>query len=479
MLCKTCNGQTKNNRTYYCGDVCREIGQYSNTLCTRCSSDFRYRKSKERFYGKPPEYCSKLCALLSRDEAIIDIKRKKTCYEKYGVDHPLKIQEYKNKQVLTNIRKYGSDNPAKSAVIKDKISSARKTNDYSRLLRLWNGKIYPEFTLDEFKCGNVSTMYNFRCIECSALFQSKVHDGIFPRCTTCFPISEYSSFGQMELGKYITELVGDVEINSRTYISPKELDIVVPGYNFAAEYNGIYWHSEGAGKSRSYHIHKTKECHVKGIRLIHVFESEWCTNSHIVKSIIQQILKPDLNRRIYARNTTLYVVPADEAREFLTRTHLQGFAASKHHLGLKDDSGRLVSILSVGRSRYDKKFEYEIIRYAVENNTNIIGGLSKLFTHFVRSYTPNTVLTYIDRRYFLGDGFEKIGFNYIGTTPPKYFYFKRGSQELLSREKFQKHKLKSVLAQFDAELSEWENMQLNGYNRIWDCGNFKMAWNIK
>jgi hypothetical protein len=42
---------------------------------------------------------------------------------------------------------------------------------------------------------------------------------------------------------------------------------------------------------------------------------------------------------------------------------------------------------------------------------------------------------------------------------------------LESRQKFQKHKLKDKLEVFNAELTEWHNMQNNGYDRIWDCGN--------
>jgi hypothetical protein len=34
---------------------------------------------------------------------------------------------------------------------------------------------------------------------------------------------------------------------------------------------------------------------------------------------------------------------------------------------------------------------------------------------------------------------------------------------------FQKHKLKEKLKIYNENLTEWENMQLNGYNRIWDC----------
>jgi hypothetical protein len=46
----------------------------------------------------------------------------------------------------------------------------------------------------------------------------------------------------------------------------------------------------------------------------------------------------------------------------------------------------------------------------------------------------------------------------------------------MSRVQFQKHKLKDKLDKFDPSLTEWENMQLNDYNRIWDCGNYVFSW---
>ena len=41
---------------------------------------------------------------------------------------------------------------------------------------------------------------------------------------------------------------------------------------------------------------------------------------------------------------------------------------------------------------------------------------------------------------------------------------------------FQKHKLKNLLSVFDSNLTEWENMKNNGFDRIWDCGNGKWVW---
>ena len=39
--------------------------------------------------------------------------------------------------------------------------------------------------------------------------------------------------------------------------------------------------------------------------------------------------------------------------------------------------------------------------------------------------------------------------------------------------KYQKHKLRNIMPIYDSAKSEWENMKLNGYDRIWDCGTLK------
>ena len=35
-----------------------------------------------------------------------------------------------------------------------------------------------------------------------------------------------------------------------------------------------------------------------------------------------------------------------------------------------------------------------------------------------------------------------------------------------------------TLDQFDSNLTEWENMQLNNYDRIWDCGNISYKYGV-
>ncbi len=132
--------------------------------------------------------------------------------------------------------------------------------------------------------------------------------------------------------------------------------------------------------------------------------------------------------------------------------------------------------MSFGKSRYSKKYEWELIRFCNKLNYNVVGGASRLFKHFIKTYDPNNIISYCDIRVFTGELYEKLGFSYSHTSKPDYFYFKKPNYTLYSREMFQKHKLKNLLEIYDETLTEKENMFNNGYRRIWDCGNKVYIW---
>ena len=127
-------------------------------------------------------------------------------------------------------------------------------------------------------------------------------------------------------------------------------------------------------------------------------------------------------------------------------------------------------MISYGKPRYNKNFDYEIYRFCNKKNTIIIGGLSKLINNI-----SGTIISYCDRRYSNGFGYLKSNFKLVLKTKPNYFYLKDNRR--FNRIGFQKHKLKDKLSKFDESLTEWQNMQLSGYDRIWDCGNLVFEWN--
>jgi hypothetical protein len=135
---------------------------------------------------------------------------------------------------------------------------------------------------------------------------------------------------------------------------------------------------------------------------------------------------------------------------------------------------------SIGRfNKHALPSTYELIRY-VTNNTIISTGLaSKLLQYFIINFNPSKIISYADRRFTIKDQnvYTKLGFTLIDVTPPNYFYIK-GSRRY-HRLKFQKHKLSNILPTFDSAMTEWENMKLNKYDRIWDCGHLKYELIVK
>jgi hypothetical protein len=158
--------------------------------------------------------------------------------------------------------------------------------------------------------------------------------------------------------------------------------------------------------------------------------------------------------------------------------HIQGKDKSSIKLGLFYQN-ELVSVMTFGKSRYNKKYQYEMYRFCNKKEHQIVGGAGKLWMYFVRTFNPVSVVTYADRRYSNGKLYENLGFITVGVSSPNYFYFKKGTILLMSRIQFQKHKLKNMLKIFDSNMTEWENMQNNGYDRIWDCGNYVFEWETK
>jgi len=414
---------------------------------------------------------------------IVRIKFQKTCIRNYNVDNPSKSKLIKEKKRISYILKYNVDNPSKSSLIKEKKketclkhynvpyawqSSTFKDNYrlrfYNKLInsnRL-QGIIKPNFLPEEFiHCG---LTYSWTCLKCNTIFEDDLGNGKIPRCPKCFPSLNGTSKFEQDLFEFIKSLNIEVFQHNRTIIRPKELDIFIPSHNLAIEFNGLFWHSELGGKhNQNYHLNKTLECQEKGIQLIHIFEDEWLFKQNIIKSIIKSKLNLITNK-IFARKCTIKIPDSNQAFNFLESNHLQGYINGTH-LGLYFNN-ELVSILTYGKPRFNKNYEVEIYRFCNKIDTIIVGGLSKL----IKCLNSKSILTYVDLRYGTGISYLKSDFKLISKSNPNYYYMKN-YQHRESRLKYQKHKLKDKLEIFDENLTEWQNMQLNNYDRIWDCGN--------
>jgi len=86
--------------------------------------------------------------------------------------------------------------------------------------------------------------------------------------------------------------------------------------------------------------------------------------------------------------------------------------------------------------------------------------------HVIDNLKIDNIVSYVDKRYFNGKGYKD--WSLINESNPNYFYTK-DYMNRESRLKYQKHKI--IENEDDRLLTEWQIMQIKGYDRIWDCGN--------
>ena len=123
--------------------------------------------------------------------------------------------------------------------------------------------------------------------------------------------------------------------------------------------------------------------------------------------------------------------------------------------------------------------EFELLRYCTLGNFNVIGGAGKLLKYFEREYNPSKIVSYADRRWSQGNLYKQLGFQLSHISQTNYWYIYNQTNIRLYRFNFRKNVLEKKLENFDKHLSEFENMKNNGYDRVYDCGNYYFEKNYK
>ncbi len=435
---------------------------------------------------------------------IIKDKIKQTNLERYGYEHAMHSEEIKERHRQTCLEKYGVENNFQSESSKTKmrvtclekygVEYYAQTNECQKRKCETNQIRYGSNTFTEAHLTNVDDMnYDFikenfikdgfisldklmEYFNCSASFYYQMLRDRFGFDEGVKP-SQHRT--QLKIYEWILSLNINAKNDDRKILSGKELDILLPNNNLAIEYDGLMFHSFGKSNHSMFnnhliensnkHVIKTDECKKQGIQLLHIFENEWLNKENIWKSVIKS--KLGLNERIFARKCAIRKIDNVIKTEFLNNNHLQGNCSSSINIGLYYDN-ELVSVMTFGKSRYNKNYEYELIRFCNKLNLNVIGGASKLLSYFIKNYTPKSLISYANRRWSDGNMYNKLGFNLINTSEPNYFYFLPTEYILHSRLKFQKHKLSQIFHNYDETLTETENMYNNDYRKIYDCGNY-------
>jgi len=407
------------------------------------------------------------------------LSQQTTLMAKYGVSNPRHIPGVNDKIRDTVLAKFGVSNPMQNTDVKNKsiVSRAQQFNP-AELYR----KNFPKFcemvtnnwevivlTLVSDYHGVASRpLMQFKCTRCGYCFEKRFDYAAPPSCIQCNPSKfKYVSGEEQQVFDFIKSIYSGVIIQGdRSVITPFQLDIYLPELNLAIEYCGLYWHSElGGHKSWNYHQKKLQLCQGQNIRLITLFSDEWNLKKVQTQSKLRDVLGLN-SHKVFARKCQVQQLESSTAKSFYDQYHIQG---SPKYLGYSlglYHNGELISVMSFKRKSTD---EYELVRFA--SALRVVGGASKLFSHFVTNLAPQTVYSFADLRWSQGNLYYTLGFTLGSTVPPMQSYVENYSHRY--------HKLqfsKSKICEEFSTQTEWQRMQELGFDRIWDCGKLKFVW---
>lgn len=471
-----------------CGKLVTRVGKNTcSSKCAKRSPEYiakakAYFSSKE-FLDKRRNTCLKRYGTpAAMQAASVKTKYKETIKHRYGTEYFTQCDAFKKKRHKTCLERYGSEEVfASDSFVKNCLIKSRKSrmyNYYPTFARLLKQKgIAANISQEGF--AELPEKITFTCKKCGHTWDRyREEDYGYTTQHICCPKCSRlhaSSHSENAVYKFIKKVYsGRVLKNVKGVIGRKELDIYIPEKHLAIEFNGDYYHGitcnstvDGMRRKKDMHITKTRLCNDKGIRLIHIFEYEWKTKRKKILWLLKSALGI-YDKVLYARKCEVVTLSSQVYEAFLDAYHLQGSVKSSVRLGLVHD-GKLVAVMGFGKSRFAKG-ETELHRFCVKAKYSVIGGFSKLLKHSKQ----NNFVSYIDIAHFTGQAYLQNGFRVIGTTKPSYVYVQ--NSHVLSRYQCQKHKLKDILADYDPNLSESDNMLRNRWLKIYDCGNIKVHY---
>ena len=316
---------------------------------------------------------------------------------------------------------------------------------------------YPEQTLTGTK-GDVRIV----CPEHGEFLQRPNNHTNGAGCPRCW---SGTSKWELELQTALQES-GLTALTNQRVLGQKEIDVLLPDINVGIELHGLYWHSDKFLPATA-HADKLALAESAGIRLLQVFEDEWKNRKNAVMHLILRVCGK--GAATGARSLQLLEISAREANDLYEFAHLQGAIKSgSRHYGLFSKDGKLVAAASFGKSRFERD-TWELLRYA--SKISVHGGVARLCKRFMDDTGVHRIISYSDRRWFVGEGYKQNGFKWVSRSQPGYWWTR--GYERISRFRFQKHRIQQVIPDADIGKTEVEIAEAAGYYRIFDAGQDK------
>ena len=380
---------------------------------------------------------------IKRDTKMTYLNRKKAMKMRYGVEHPIHDPTIAQKTRQTMLERYGVEYTAQSPALQRKMQDT--------MLKKYHKKNYVETSDFQYKSQETcSTKYGveYPCQlpQCKKALEEAVGHSK-PEQDFAAKLDSYNISYEREYP--IRGFKYDFKVDNTLF----EID---PSSSHNANF-GLFGNKP---KSREYHYTKYSVAKEYGFHCVHVFD--WDNAEKIIKTFILP------KKRIFARQTELRNVPLSEAKAFLDENHLQGYAKDKIRLGLYHEN-ELVEIMTFDKPRYNKNYEYELVRLC--STYNVEGGTEKILDHFIREHNPQNIISYCDLSKFSGKIYQKLGFKIISRSKPnKHWVNLKTGQHITNNLLMQRGFDQLFKTNYGKGTSNEQLMLENGFVEVYDCG---------
>lgn len=417
-------GKTFENKQSFLGHKSNcdiHLKSVGKNFWTKDNKDAHRKKKIIEKYGSLEEYSRQ------HSESIKKSFEKRTDTFNYKIKNIDKEEFVNDYLVLNNSRKYMMDKYNVKSYMLDKIidyfDCHKSKKQAAKLSWATKYEIYPSDNINNWQKGQQTRITNYGTLEESykqGLIKQK--QTMVERYGVENPLClDYlSTHRKKKFTKPNNQFAKILDNNGIKYerefvLETKSYDFKVG--NFLIEINPTVTHNtyyipygNKNGLDENYHKIKTDLANKYNYRCIHVWD--WDDEVKIVNLLSKR-------EKVYARDCVIKEVDKQTVKTFLNKYHLQGYAKDTIRLGLFNNE-KLVSVMTFGKPRYNKNYEYELIRLC--SPYYVVGGEEKLFNYFTTKFTPKSIISYCDKSKFEGKVYHKLGFTSTGTTLSRHWY---------------------------------------------------------
>ena len=458
-VCKTCGGPVK----FF--SYLKGFGQHCCAKCTQADKNVRdkYKQSCQDKYGDNwTEHIATIGKKTKKerygDENYNNInKMKQTCLERYGVDNAMKFKEIQDKGKQTCLERYGVEYYTQSKQHKDNYNNIQEKSRQTCLERYGvpAATQNPEVKAKISKICQNKYGCEWNCMRKEAHNSHNVNSR--PNMYIKELLNTYNIEYTIEypVGKYVFDFkVGNtlIEVNPH------------------ATHNVNWTPYKNVKIDKDYHQLKTNTAKEYGFKIINIWD--WDNPEQIIASLIKKTT-------VFARNCEIKKVSKKDAKQFLITYHFQGSCNNQKYIYGLYYNDELIQIMSFGKPRYNKNYEYELLRLCTKFEYNVIGGSQKLFKHFITDCSPTSIISYCDDSKFTGDVYKTLGFKLKNKpAPSKHWYKYKGNIHITDNLLRQKGYDKLFGTNYGKGTSNRNLMLENKFVEIYDAGQSTWTWNL-